>query len=357
MAGNSFGNSFRITTCGESHGPAIGVIVDGCPSGFELNVSAIQHELNRRKPGQSRLVTPRKEDDECEILSGVFEGKTTGAPILIIVKNTNIRSKDYDAIKNLFRPGHADFTYFSKYGHRDYRGGGRASARETIARVAAGAIAKQLLACSNISITGGVVQIGSVCALKRDWDFVEQNPIRCTDSDYVTAMEAEIEAAQHARDSIGGVVEVCANGVSSGLGEPAFDKLDAAIASALMSIPAVKGVEIGAGFKAASMRGSSMQDEMFVDGFHSNNHGGILGGISSGAPIVARIAFKPTSSIPQELRTLDKEFKPQTIKTLGRHDPCVAIRGVVVAEAMLALVLIDFMLKDLGDKALRLTYG
>jgi chorismate synthase len=351
MSGNTFGTLFRITTFGESHGPALGVIIDGCPSGIELDQGLIEKDLQRRKPGQSKLVTPRREAEDFRILSGVFEGRTTGCPIAVVIENTDVKSKDYAAIRDLFRPGHADFSYFAKYGHRDYRGGGRSSARETAARVIGGAIAKQVLADKGVSIVGGVVQVASVKALKRQWEQVEDNAVRSTDPDVVEAMEQAIESARHDRDSVGGVVEVQALGLPPGWGDPVFDRLDAAISAALMCIPAVKGVEIGQGFGAAELRGSEMNDEMYPDGFASNNHGGILGGISSGAPIVARAALKPTSSIPQEKNSIDTKFASCKVKTLGRHDPCVAIRAVPIAEAMLALVLVDYMLRDEAHRA------
>ena len=353
MTGNSFGNLFRITTFGESHGEALGVIVDGCPAGITLDLAQIQSDLDRRKPGQSTLVSPRREGDEVKILSGVFEGMTTGMPIAAVIFNEDVKSKDYSAIKDLFRPGHADFTYFAKYGHRDYRGGGRSSARETVGRVIGGAIAKQLLRSAGISIRGGVIQVGRVKAARYDWSQVETNEIRSVDPDMIAKMREEIEVARKDRDSVGGVVEVQAEGVPAGLGEPVFGKLDAAIAYALMSIPAVKGIEIGAGFGAAELRGSQMNDEFFVDGFHKNDHGGILGGLSSGAPIVARLVVKATSSIPKEQQTIDTSFQPQPISTKGRHDPCVALRAVPIAEAMLALVLADFWMQDLSARAAR----
>ncbi len=360
MTGNTFGTLFRITSFGESHGQMLGVVIDGCPAGIELDLSALEKEMERRRPGQSKLVSPRQEGDKVEIVSGLFEGKTTGAPLAAIVINEDVKSKDYLAIKDRFRPGHADFTYFAKYGHRDYRGGGRSSARETLSRVIGGAVAKQLLRAFGITVQGAVVQIGSVRAKKYQWNQVEENEVRSVDPDCVSAMKAEIESARKDRDSVGGVIEVQATGVPAGLGEPVFGKLDAAVASALMSIPAVKGVEIGAGFSAAALRGSAMNDQMFEDGFHSNNHGGILGGISSGAPIVARMVVKPTSSIPKTQNTIDVNFHSQTIETLGRHDPCVAIRAVPIAEAMLALVLIDFWMQhhallEAGGGASRLT--
>lgn len=357
MPGNSFGTLFRFTTFGESHGTALGVVLDGCPAGFSLDLAAIQIELDRRRPGQSKLTSPRKEGDRFEIYSGVFEGKTTGMPIMAMIFNEDVKSKDYSAIKDLFRPGHADFTYFAKYGYRDHRGGGRSSARETVGRVLAGAIAKQLLGTVGIAIRGGVTQIGSVSAKRYDWAAVENNELRSVDPDLVDVMRAEIETARKDRDSVGGVVEVVAENVPAGLGEPVFEKLDAAIAAALMSVPAVKGVEIGAGFSAAGMRGSQMNDELFPDGFGSNNHGGILGGISSGAPIIARMVVKPTSSIPKEQNTIDAQIKPQKISTLGRHDPCVAMRAVPIAEAMVAVVLADFWLQQLASEGARSQYS
>lgn len=354
---NTLGTLFRITTFGESHGRALGVVIDGCPAGLELDLENIRKELDRRRPGQSALVSPRREKDEFEVYSGVFEGRTTGMPIMMMVFNEDVKSKDYSDIKNLFRPGHADFTYFAKYGSRDYRGGGRSSVRETVARVIGGAVARQLLSHIGVSFVGGVTQIGRVSALKRLWDQVEQNEVRSTDPDTVAAMIAEIETVRKDRDSVGGVVEVQALGVPPGLGEPVFAKLDAAIAAAMMSIQAVKGVEIGAGFSSAALRGSEMNDEFFPEGFHSNNHGGVLGGISSGAPIVVRIVVKPTSSIPKQQQTIDEDFDPQPISTKGRHDPCVALRAVPIAEAMLALVLADFWMQDLAARGARATFS
>ncbi len=356
MPGNSFGNLFKITTFGESHGLALGVIIDGCPAGLELDLEKIQKELDRRKPGQSKLVSPRKEDDQLEIYSGMFEGKTTGTPIMIMVRNTDAKSKDYSAIKNLFRPGHADFGYFSKFGHRDYRGGGRSSARETIGRVIGGAVAKQLLLKAGVTFLGGVIQVGKVKAKNYLWEQVEENDVRSVDPDTVQAMTEEIETARKERDSVGGIVEIQALNVPVGLGEPVFEKLEAAIGASLMSIPAVKGVEIGAGFSSAAMRGSEMNDIFSPQGFLSNNHGGILGGFSTGAPIVVKIAIKPTSSLPKDQETIDINFLPQTIVTKGRHDPCVALRAVPIAEAMLALVVADYWLMDLAQRAARSTY-
>ena len=353
MVGNSSGTLFRVSTFGESHGEALGVIVDGCPAGLSLDLELMQQDLDRRKPGQSKLTSPRKEPDTVEVLSGLFEGKTTGMPLAMLVRNQDVRSKDYSEIKDLFRPGHADFTYFAKYGHRDYRGGGRSSARETVARVMAGAVAKQLLATIGITFKGGVYQVGNVVAQRRDWEQARDNEVFSVDPDVVEAMCAEIQSARKDRDSVGGAVEVLAEGVPPGWGEPVFGKLDAAIAAAMLSIPAVRGVEFGAGFSCVSQRGSTYQDEMFVDGFHSNRHGGVLGGISSGAPIVVRIAIKPTSSIPQDKRTITTEFEPTSVATKGRHDPCVAIRAVPIAEAMLALVLVDYWLQDMAARGVR----
>lgn len=357
LSGNTFGTLFKISSFGESHGRALGVIIDGCPAGLDLDLDLISHELERRRPGQSTLVSPRKEPDKFEVMSGLFEGKTTGMPLMMMITNEDVKSKDYAEIKNLFRPGHADFTYFAKYGYRDHRGGGRSSVRETVARVIGGAVAKQLLSNIGVRFVGGVTQVGKIKTKRYVWDQVESNDIRSVDPDTVAAMTAEIETARKNRDSVGGIVEVRAIGVPPGLGEPAFSKIDAAIAAAMMSIQAVKGVEIGAGFASAAMSGSEMNDEFFPDGFHSNNHGGVLGGISSGAPIVVRIVVKPTSSIPKDRQTIDVDFKPQTISTKGRHDPCVALRAVPIAEAMLALVLVDFWLIDLAAKGARASFG
>ena len=357
MLGNTFGTLFRVSSFGESHGAALGVVVDGCPAGLLVDEALIRRELERRRPGLSKLVSPRKETDEYEILSGTFDGVTTGMPLAFLVRNTDVKSKDYSEIKNLFRPGHADFTYFAKYGLRDYRGGGRSSARETVARVIAGAVAKQLLSTVGVSFRGGVTQVGNVRAKRYDWNQVEQNELRAVDPDVVEEMTEEIQRARKERDSVGGVVEVHAEGVPPGLGEPVFGKLDAAVGGAMFSIPAVKGVEIGAGFSSVSMRGSVMHDEMFPDGFHSNRHGGILGGISSGAPIVVRIAIKPTASIPQPKQTINEELQAAIISTTGRHDPCVALRAVPIAEAMLALVLVEFWLQDLACEGARESFS
>lgn len=348
MYSNTYGESFRITTFGESHGAAVGVIIDGCPAGLELNNEDIQKELDRRKPGQSKVSTLRKEDDEVEILSGVFEGRTTGTPIALMVRNTSQRSQDYNDIKDLFRPGHADYTYFKKFGIRDYRGGGRASARETIGRVAAGAVAKKILSLKGIEVFGYIIQIENIKAENFERDFIEENPVRTADRNAYPLMEEAILKAKKELDSVGGVVELCIKNVPAGIGEPVFDRLNARLAYAIMSIPAVKGVEFGAGFKAASMRGSVHNDEITPDGFLSNNAGGTLGGISSGQDIVLRFAVKPTSSILTPKRTIDKNGEPKEIVTKGRHDPCVAPRGVVVAEAMAALTIVDMMMIDTG---------
>ncbi len=346
MAGNTFGQVFRLTTFGESHGIALGGIVDGCPAGLALSEKDLQVDLDRRKPGQHRLTTQRKESDTVQILSGVFEGKSTGTPIAFVVFNEDQKSKDYDAIKDLFRPGHADFTYFKKYGFRDYRGGGRASARETLARVAAGAIARKLLAQEGIEIVAYVVQVGGVKVNKIDKAEISRNPLFCPDPDAVAEMEAVIRKAQADRNSIGAMVEVVAKGTPPGLGEPVFDKLDAVLAGGMMSINAVKGVEIGAGFRVVEMSGSENCDPITPTGFRSNNAGGILGGISNGDEIVVRLALKPTSSIAIPQDTVDIYNQPATIVTKGRHDPCVGIRAVPIAEAMMALILADFFLRN-----------
>jgi chorismate synthase len=346
MAGNTFGQVFRLTTFGESHGVALGAIVDGCPAGLSISEEDIQKDLDRRRPGQSKFVSQRKEPDRAQILSGTFEGKTTGTPIAIAIYNEDAKSRDYDTIKDLFRPGHADYTYLKKYGIRDYRGSGRASARETVARVAAGAIARKLLAQQGIEIIGYVTQIGNVVAQKIDYSQISQNPFFCADPDVVPQMEKIIQQVLSEKDSIGAKIEVIAKGVPVGLGEPVFDKLDAVLASAMMSINAVKAVEIGAGFEVASMRGSQNSDPITPTGFLSNHSGGILGGISNGDEIVVRMAVKPTSSfaIPQD--TIDIHGNLAKISTKGRHDPCVGIRAVPIAEAMMALVLADFFLRN-----------
>ena len=347
MSGNSIGKLFTVTSFGESHGPALGCIVDGCPPGMKLSEADMQRDLDRRKPGQSRYTTQRREDDKVKILSGVFEGRTTGAAIGLIIENIDQRSRDYSNIKNLYRPAHADYTYDRKYGFRDYRGGGRASARETAMRVAAGAIAKKYLAeqCG-IGIRGYLSQLGPIEIEKIDYDEIENNPFFCPDADKVAAMKEYIVALREEGNSIGARICVGASGVPAGLGEPVFDRLDADLAKALMSINAVKGVEIGAGFASVTQKGSEHRDEITPDGFLGNNAGGILGGISSGQDILARIALKPTSSIRIPGRTINVAGEPAEVATTGRHDPCVGIRATPIAEAMMAITLMDHLLRD-----------
>ncbi len=350
MAGNSFGTLFRFTTWGESHGPAIGGIVDGVPPGIPLNEADIQIWLDQRRPGSSRFTTQRREADLVKILSGTFEGKTTGTPISLMIENTDTRSKDYDAIKDVFRPGHADYTYFKKYGLRDYRGGGRASARETAVRVAAGAIARKILGTS-ISIRGALVQIGphKIDPARWDWDAVADNAFFCPDPVMAKEWESYLDTIRKAGNSVGAVIHVEALGAPAGLGEPAYDKLDADLAKALMSINAAKGVEIGAGFHAATLLGDENADEMRMKKgevtFLSNQAGGILGGLSTGQPIVARFAVKPTSSIAISRKSVDRFGKDIDVVTKGRHDPCVGIRAVPIGEAMMANVLADHLLR------------
>ena len=347
MSGSVLGTVFRVSTFGESHGPALGCVVDGCPPGLRLSEADIQVELDRRRPGQSRYTTQRRESDAVEVLSGVFEGKTTGAPIALLIRNEDQRPRDYEKIRTQFRPGHADYTYLKKYGLRDYRGSGRASARETAARVAAGAIArKYLLENSGITIQGCMNQIGDIEATAIDWAAVPENPFFFPDPGRVEDIRALIDALRRDGDSIGAKVLVTADGVPPGLGEPVFDRLDADIARAMVSINAVKGVEIGAGFASIRQRGSEHRDEMAPEGFLSNNAGGVLGGISSGQQISVALALKPTSSIPTPGRTVDTEGQPVEVVTTGRHDPCVGIRAVPIAEAMLALVLMDHLLRQ-----------
>jgi chorismate synthase len=346
MSGNSFGKSFIVTGFGESHGPALGCVVDGCPPGLELSAADLQGELDRRKPGKSRHTTQRREADEVQILSGVFAGKTTGAPIGLIIHNTDQRSRDYSQIKDRFRPGHADYTYQQKYGTRDYRGGGRSSARETAMRVAAGAIAKKyLLLHCGIRIRGYLAQLGPIMLELKDWSAVEQNPFFSPDPARVTELESYMDALRKEGNSVGARVNVVATGVPPGLGEPVFDRLDADIAHALMSINAVKGVEIGAGFSCVNQKGTEHRDEITPAGFLSNHAGGTLGGISSGQDIIASIALKPTSSIRIPGRTIDINGQPVEVVTTGRHDPCVGIRATPIAEAMLAIVLLDHLLR------------
>ncbi|MEE8393075.1 MAG: chorismate synthase [Rhodospirillales bacterium] len=347
---STFGHLFRVTTFGESHGPAIGCVIDGAPPRIGLTAHDIQFYLDRRRPGQSRHTSQRREPDEIEILSGVFEDKTTGAPIALLIWNVDARPQDYDDIKDKFRPGHADYSYFQKYGIRDHRGSGRASARETAARVAAGAVARKVLG-NDVNITGTMVRMGPHGIDPKRWNQMEidNNPFFCPDQMAAQQWEVYLDGIRKEGSSIGAVVEVTVSGVPAGLGEPIFDRLDADIAKALMSIPAVKGVEIGAGFGAAELSGYENADQMRMKGgkatFLSNNAGGTLGGISTGADIVARCAFKPTSSIPQAQKTVDIWGEDAEVSTKGRHDPCVAIRGVPVAEAMMALVLADHLLR------------
>ena len=351
MSGNSTGQNLTLTTYGESHGPAIGGILDGVPAGIPLDLDAIQHELDRRRPGTSRHVTPRQEDDRAELLSGLFEGKTTGTPIGILIANTNQRSQDYGAIKNQFRPGHADYTYQAKYGIRDYRGGGRASARETAVRVAGGAIAKQILAhFAGTTIRSYLSQIGEHRLEFRAWHHVRENPFNCPNDHQIALLDRYLADIRRAGDSIGAEITVVAEGVPTGLGEPVFDRLDADIAKALMSINAVKGVAIGDGFDVITRRGSENRDERTAaDGFLTNHAGGILGGISSGQPIIARAAFKATSSILVPGRSTDRDGHDVEIITKGRHDPCVALRACPIVEAMLALTLADHYLRQRGQ--------
>ncbi|MHC1610935.1 MAG: chorismate synthase [Candidatus Methanospirareceae archaeon] len=356
MSGNSFGRIFKVTTWGESHGEAVGVVVDGCPSGLELSEADIQYELERRRPGVSGITTERKESDEVKVLSGIFEGKTLGTPISMLVWNKDVDSSSYEPLKDIPRPGQADLSYQLKYGIRDYRGGGRASGRETVARVAAGAVAKKILAGHAIQILGHVVEVGGIRARKVSIEEIasntERNAVRCADLEAARRMEALIKDVKEIGDSIGGIVEVIALGVPPGLGEPVFDKLDAELAKALMSIGAVKGVEIGAGFEAARLKGSEMNDELYIQEgkirTRTNNAGGILGGISTGEPIICRIAVKPTPSISKPQRSVDVEkMEDVEIRIKGRHDPCICPRIVPVAEAMVALVLVDHLLTAL----------
>lgn len=346
MSGNTFGKLFTVTSFGESHGPALGCIVDGCPPGMPLSETDLQADLDRRKPGANRYTTQRKEADEVKILSGVFEGLTTGTPIGLVIENQDQKSKDYSKIKDLFRPAHADYTYQQKYGIRDYRGGGRSSARETAMRVAAGAIAKKyLMLTSGIQVRGYLSQLGPIKADLVDWNEVPNNPFFCPDPAKVAEMAQYMEALGKEGDSIGARITVVATGAPPGLGEPIFDRLDAELAHALMSINAVKGVEIGAGFDSVAQKGSEHRDLISPEGFHSNNAGGVLGGISSGQDIVAHIALKPTSSIRIPGATVDIDGKAAEVITTGRHDPCVGIRATPIAEAMMAIVLMDHLLR------------
>jgi len=346
MSGNSIGKLFTVTSFGESHGPALGCVVDGCPPGLELSAEDLQQDLDRRKPGKSRYTTQRRETDEVTILSGVFEGKTTGTPIGLLIHNMDQKPKDYSEIMDRFRPSHADYTYQQKYGVRDYRGGGRSSARETAMRVAAGAIAKKYLHTRyGITVRGYLARLGPIKAENFDWDEVENNPFFCPDAGKVSKMESYIDALRKEGNSIGARINIVATNLFPGLGEPIFDRLDAEIAHALMSINAVKGVEIGAGFACVEQKGTEHRDEITPTGFLSNNAGGILGGISSGQDIIVSIALKPTSSIVIPGKSVNVKGEAVEVRTKGRHDPCVGIRATPIAEAMLAIVLMDHVLR------------
>lgn len=351
MSGNTFGKSFTVTSFGESHGLALGAIVDGCPPGIELTEADIQLDLDRRKPGTSRYTTQRREADEVKILSGVFEGKTTGTPIGLMIENTDQRSKDYGNIASTFRPAHADYGYTQKYGFRDYRGGGRASARETAMRVAAGSIAKKVLAAKGIQIRGYLSQLGPIKIEQLDWEQVHQNPFFCPDANKVADMENYMQQLRKEGNSVGAKISVVASGLMPGLGEPVFDRLDAELAHALMSINAVKGVEIGDGFASVEQKGDEHRDELTPDGFLSNHAGGVVGGISTGQDIIAHIALKPTSSIIIPGRSIDTDGNPIEVVTKGRHDPCVGIRATPIAEAMMAIVLCDHLLRHRAQNA------
>ena len=345
MSGNTFGKLFTVTTFGESHGLALGAIVDGCPPGIELSEADLQADLDRRRPGTSRHTTQRREPDQVKILSGVFEGRTTGTSIGLLIENTDQRSKDYSKIKDQFRPAHADYTYHHTYGERDYRGGGRSSARETAMRVAAGAIAKKYLASQGIVVRGYMSQLGELAIEFRDWEAVNDNPFFCPDPERVPELEAYMDQLRRDQDSVGAKITVTAEGLPPGLGEPVFDRLDAELAHGLMSINAVKGVEIGDGFASVAQRGSQHRDEMTPEGFLSNHAGGVLGGISSGQTLIAHLALKPTSSITIPGRSIDVYGNPVEVVTKGRHDPCVGIRATPIAEAMMALTLMDHLLR------------
>ena len=356
MSGNTIGLIFSVSTFGESHGPSLGAIVDGCPPGIEITESELQEELDRRRPGQSKYTTQRNEPDEIKILSGIFEGKTTGASIGLLIENKDQKSKDYSNIKDLFRPAHADYSYHQKYGIRDYRGGGRSSARETAMRVAAGAIAKKCLkSICGVEIRGYMSQMGDLKVQEIILDEVANNPFFCPDRELVPALEKLIETLRKEGDSVGAKVEVVADGVPPGWGEPVFDRLDADLAKSLMSINAVKGVEIGAGFDSVAQKGSEHRDEITPKGFCSNHAGGVLGGISSGQQIRAAIALKPTSSITQPGKTVDVQGNVAEVITKGRHDPCVGIRAVPIAEAMLAITLLDHYLRHRGQTGITQT--
>lgn len=352
MSGNTFGKLFSVTSFGESHGPAIGCVVDGCPPGLKIVTEDIQRELDRRKPGTSRHVTQRRESDIVEILSGIFEDTTTGTPIALLIHNEDQRSKDYSKIMDVFRPGHADYTYWQKYGIRDYRGGGRASARETAVRVAAGAIAKKwLYETFGITIRGYMAQLGPIEIPFKQWDDINHNPFFVADSSYVDQLETFMDQLRKSGDSVGAKISAVVQGVPVGWGEPVYDRLDAEIAYAMMSINATKGVEIGAGFASVTQKGTEHSDEMASNGFLSNNAGGILGGISTGQDITVNVAIKPTSSIRLKRHSIDKNGNPVIVETHGRHDPCVGIRATPIVESMLALVLIDHALRHRAQNA------
>ena len=352
MAGNTIGKLFTVTTSGESHGPGMAATVDGCPPGMELSEEDIQQELEKRRPGTSRFTSQRKEPDQVKIMSGIFEGKTTGTPINLVVGNVDQKSKDYSAIKDKFRPGHADYSYYHKYGIRDYRGGGRSSARETVMRVAAGAIAKKYLKERlGMEIYGYLSQLGSISVELKEKDFIGTNPFFAGDPKKIEELESFMDQLRRDGDSIGAKINILATQVPVGLGEPVFDKLEADIAHALMSINAVKGVEIGAGFSVVTQRGSEHRDEIDSSGFKQNNSGGTLGGISSGQDILASIALKPTSSIIKPAETIDKSGEETEIVTKGRHDPCVGLRATPIAEAMLAITLMDHYLRHRAQNA------
>lgn len=347
MAGNTFGSVFRVTTWGESHGPAVGATIDGCPPGLALSCEDIQAELERRRPGKGGpAASPRKEPDTVQILSGVFAGKTTGTPIALAIFNQDAMSKSYDKLKDIFRPGHGDITYLAKYGLRDHRGGGRASARETAGRVAAGAVAKKLLSLHGITVIAYTVALGEISTACRHLGEINDNPLCCPDNEAAARMISHLEAVRQEGDTLGGIVEIVATGCPAGLGEPVFEKLDAALAGALMSIGAVKGVEIGAGFAAAAMRGSENNDVILPAGFASNNAGGILAGISNGDTIVARVAVKPIPSIGKEQQTINLAHEPVTVSIGGRHDISAIPRIIPVCEAMVALTLADHLLRQ-----------
>lgn len=352
MAGNSWGQHFRITSFGESHGPAIGCVIDGCPPGIAIDEALLQRDLDRRRPGTSRHVTQRREADEARIVSGVFEGETTGTPLAIIIDNTDQRSHDYSKIKDVFRPNHADYAYLQKYGRRDYRGGGRSSARETANRVAAGAVARQVLKQAwGVQIQGYLSQLGSLALACEDLAAAGDNPFFCAEPARLSELEECMTQLRREGDSVGARIEVMAHGVPPGWGEPVFDRLDADLAKALMSINAVKGVEIGDGFEAVNMRGSQHRDEMHPDGFASNHSGGIQGGISTGQIVRASLALKPTSSITMAGDTIDIHGQATSMRTTGRHDPCVGLRATPIAEAMLAVTLLDHALRHRGQNA------